>query len=76
MTTDVCTLLERAERELVTGDFNFYETARSAWRACRCAELADALDTLARTHGRPPIAEPSPRRGPIPLEITRRARAR
>jgi uncharacterized protein (TIGR02996 family) len=53
--------LEHAREQLVAGDAAFYETARAAWRACRCEALATMLDTLAHTHGRPAIDEAKPK---------------
>jgi uncharacterized protein (TIGR02996 family) len=53
--TRIPALLARAASELAAGDARFYETAREAWRACRCAELATLLEELARKHGRPPL---------------------
>jgi uncharacterized protein (TIGR02996 family) len=54
-------LMARAAHELAAGDARFYETAREAWRACRCAELATLLEELARRHGRPPIEIAKPK---------------
>lgn len=48
-------VIDRATRELAAGDWQFYETLRDAWRAQRCAELATVIETLSRTHGRPPL---------------------
>lgn len=53
--TRIPELMARAASELAAGDARFYETAREAWRACRCAELATLLEELARKHGRPPL---------------------
>lgn len=53
--------LDRAREQLVAGDASFYDTAREAWRACRCVALADMLDTLARVYGRPAITVTKPK---------------
>lgn len=53
--------LEHACAQLRAGDPSAYETLRTAWRVCRCAELAVEVERVGRAIGRPAIELPKPK---------------